>query len=507
MFDSELCLPSALASAIENAAAMPAFLDGTRTNTWGEVGERIQRLAAGLHDLGIRQGTRVAIVARTTFRAEEIKWAILWLGAVAVPLNWRYSGAELQHALTDSEPSLIVADEASSELLREVKREFLILGKDTEQLIAGSQPRPADLCDERSDAMLFYTGGTTGRSKGVRLTHRNIYLNALQIASCLRPLRSDVYLHAAPNFHTVSLLATCFLMRGSSNAYLPAFDPGGVLDAIERYRVTVMTAVPTMVIQMVRDPSFEGRDLSSLRLLLFGGEAFSADWIAHLDRVLPNVDLVHGYGLTETSPNISLLEPELVRDAMHGRRGKEILRACGKPHMGASVRIVDDEGHELPSGEAGEVLFRGPGLMASYLNLPVETAAAIRDGWLHTGDIGKLDAEGNLYILDRLKDMIITGGENVYSVEVERALTSHEDVVEAAVFGLPDPTYGEMVTAAVMIKSGASADADSLQEHCRALIARYKAPRRIEVVADFPRTPIGKVNKKALRNAYLKEDR
>jgi long-chain acyl-CoA synthetase len=506
MVDSELRLSSALACAIENAAEMPAYIETGGILSWREAGERIRRLAAGLYELGVRPGARVVIVARTAFRAEEIKWAVLWLGGVAVPANWRYSPAELKLVLDDCRPFLVVADEPSAPLVGQVVPHFLLLGKDTDGLIAQCLPREPEPCDERSDAMIFYTGGTTGRSKGVRLSHRNIYLNALQIAASLRPLRSDVCLHMTPSFHTVSLLATCYFMRGASHVFLPAFDPAQVLEIIERHRVTVTASVPTMLVRMVGDPSFARRDLSSLRRVLFGGAGFTEAWVARLVRQLPGVEFIHGYGLTETSPNISMLEGELLREWTAGHRDAEILGSCGKPNLGISVRIADSQGRQLPLGEAGEVLLRGPNVMQGYLNRPEETAGAFLEGWLRTGDVGKMDREGNLYVLDRIKDMIITGGENVYSAEVETALGAHPAVLECAVFGIADEVYGESVAAAVILRPGAPSDASALVEHCRRQIARYKAPRLIEFVADLPRTPIGKVDKNVLRDAFSRKN-
>ncbi|HEY9249478.1 MAG TPA: AMP-binding protein, partial [Rariglobus sp.] len=448
------------------------------------------------------------------FRYEELKWAGFWSGTVPVPLNWRCSVPELQYMLQDSAPTLVFVEGDFLEVMERPefdawRSRMVVIGDQgyrhspgTEVLIEAARPQDPFVVDECADAILFYTGGTTGKGKAVRLSHRNVYINALQVAAYLRPLRSDVFLHVAPMFHTADLLATCFVLRGAANAYLPTAESLAVMTAIERSRATATTLAPTMVIRLLNDPNFVNHDLSSLRCLLFGASAMTEEWIVRLARALPDAALYHGYGLTETSPNISMLEPESIGGALRAGTHGKILRSCGKPVLGAQVRIVDDAGSALPRGSAGEVIVRGPNLMSGYLNRPEDTAKAVRDGWLHTGDVGMLDDEGNLYILDRIKDMIVTGGENVYSAEVEQAISAHEGVLEAAVFGLPDDTFGERVAACVVRNPEADLTSEALIAHCRTRIAGYKVPRSIFFVSALPKTAVGKVDKRKLREAH-----
>lgn len=509
-----LSLALAIEATFENAGAQPAFVTETGTLSWNLAGERIRRLAGGLKELGMERSGRFAVLSRNGFRYEELKWAGFWSGAVPVPLNWRCSVPELQYMLQDSAPTLVFVESDFLEIMERPEfdawRSRIVLIGDhgyrdhpgTEVLIKEARPQDPGVVDERADAILFYTGGTTGKSKAVRLSHRNVYVNALQVAAYLRPLRSDVFLHVAPMFHTADLLATCFLLRGAANVYLPAAENLAVMTTIERSRVTATTLAPTMIIRLLNDPDFVNHDLSSLRCLLFGASAMTEEWIMRLARALPDAALYYGYGLTETSPNISMLEPERISAALRATTHDEILRSCGRPVLGAHVRIVDEAGSVLPHGSAGEVIVRGPHLMSGYLNRPEETAKAVRDGWLHTGDIGKLDDEGNLYILDRIKDMIVTGGENVYSAEVEQAISAHGGVLEVAVFGLPDDTFGERVAACVVLEPEAELTSGVLIAHCRTRIAGYKVPRSIFFASALPKTAIGKIDKRRIRAVY-----
>jgi long-chain acyl-CoA synthetase len=496
-------LPEALTNTVRAYGARPAFLFEDRSYTWLEAGERISRLADSLHRLGVRRGERVAIVARNSFRFEELKYALFWLGAASVQLNWRLAPTELHAVLADCDPMLLAVDETTS-AGRDWPR-MLGLGKETEALIESGRRREPAAAHEDDDAILFYTSGTTARSKGVRLSHRNILHAALayQGGTSIRPSPEDVYLHVSPMFHAAELLSLPWILQGAAHVYLPGFTPAGMLDAIERYGVTCVNTVPTMLIRLLSDPAFSAARLGSLRVVLFGSASMAAEWVERAVRAFPpRTAFYQGYGLTETAPNCALLEAELLRAALLERKRPELVASVGRPLTGISVRILGPRDEPCAAGEAGEVLIRGPNIMKGYLNRPEETASALEGGWLHTGDLGMLDAEGFLYILDRIKDMIITGGENVYSAEVETALASHPAILDNAVFGIPDEIFGEAVAAAIVPVPGAKLDTAEVLAHCRKRIAGYKVPRALYFVDELPRTPIGKVAKTVLRDSY-----
>lgn len=506
-----LTLPEALEATIGNFGNRPAIYSDDVTLTWEAFGDRIARLSRVLSDCGVRRGDRFAIIAKNSHRFDEMKWAGFWVGVVPVPVNWRLAPREIYAVLEDCDARLLVVDPEHLPLVQlpEFARwhdRILVLAQRAEgtamaveELIANAMPRSPVACAGDDVAILFYTGGTTGRSKGVQITHGNLAINALQGGVALSPRQSDVYLHITPMFHAAELLATPWLLSGAAHVYLPGFVPERMLGVIERYGVTSMNIVPTMLIRLLSEPGFAQRDVSSLRTILFGSSSMTADWVARLVRTLPQAQICSGYGLTETAPNATMLEPELLRAAVLEGKRPELVGSVGKPLVGMSIRIADEAGNEVARGTAGEILMKGPNVMKGYHNRPEETAKALRGGWLHTGDFGHLDDDGNLYVLDRIKDMIISGGENVYSAEVETALAECGDVEEVAVFGVPDEVFGEAVCAAVVVKPGAAVSADRFGAFCRERIAAYKVPRLFAFVDALPRTSIGKIAKGELR--------
>jgi len=496
-------LPEALSATIRTYGTRPAFLTPERNYSWSEAGDRITRLADSLHRLGVRRGQRVAILARNDFRFEELKYAAFWLGAASVQLNWRMPLPELRTVLADCNPELLFAD--TEHAGNDLHSRTLVLGEESDRLIEAGAAREPEPAHEDDDAILFYTSGTTGLSKGVRLSHRNILHAALayQGGTSIRPLPNDVYLHVSPMFHAAELLSLPWILNGAANIYLPAFTSAGVLEAIARYRITCTNVVPTMLIMLLTDPAFAPADLSSLRVLLFGGASMAAEWVERAVKAFPpQVGMYQGYGLTETAPNASLLESNVLRAAVLEGRRSELVGSVGRPLTGISVCVVDETGARCEPGQPGEVIIRGPNIMTGYLNRPEETAKVMTDGWLRTGDFGMLDADGFLYLLDRIKDMIITGGENVYSTEVETVLSAHPGIRESAVFGVPDEVFGEAVAVAIIPEPGSQLTTEELDAHCRARIAAYKVPRLMVFVEDLPRTPIGKVAKAVLRKEY-----
>jgi long-chain acyl-CoA synthetase len=515
-FDANLV--RGLRSTIRHNGPRQAILDGERTYTWSEFGSRVARLAGALRSIGVSAGSRLAILSRNGFRAEELKWAALWLGAVPVPVNWRLAAPEIAHVLRDADCLCVFAETEfckpfSHPSLAEWSSKLLIFGNasgpqapvyegllERSTAIEPADPRPDD------DAILLYTGGTTGRSKGVRLSHINILINALQFGLGIGARRHDVYLHAAPIFHSGDLLATSWLLLGAAHCYLPAYSPQAFLEMIERRRVTAIMAVPTMLIEAVRHPAFSSFDTSSVRALVYGSAPMSIEWVERIADAFPHAEFSNGYGLTEATPILSVFDAREMRAAIEearrtGRRDGP-LTSVGKPNLLNELRVIGDDGREVGVGEVGEIVARGPNIMNGYLNLPEETRAVLQDGWLRTGDIGRIDEAGYVYVLDRAKDMLISGGENVYSSEVEEALYRHPAVAEAAVIGVPDERLGETVMAVIVPAAGARPTPDELTRHCRDWLGGFKVPRKFAFVEALPRSALGKVLKTTLRREF-----
>ena len=310
-------------------------------------------------------------------------------------------------------------------------------------------------------------------------------------------------LHVAPMFHSADLLGSPFSHTGAAHAYLPDFTPDGFLAAVETSRATFSMLTPTIIIRIIREGRMGDFDLSSLRRLTYGSAPMDAAWIRRTMEAFPQVELVHSYGLTETSPILTTLG---WAQHLEGLEGGDRLRSVGRPLVGVELRILDDDANDVPPGEAGEVAVRAPNVSPGYLDRPEETAAVFRGGWFHTGDVGRLDAEGYLYLFDRKKDVIITGGENVWSTEVEAALYAHPEVVEAAVIGVPDETWGEALLAVVVpapdSELGAGNGDEILIAHCRERIGGYKVPRQYRFVEALPKSAMGKILKADLRRQY-----
>lgn len=488
--------------AARTAAERTAVVCGDDLVDYRTLHERCRRLAGGLAALGLRRGDRVAVLALNCHRHLEAYLAVPAAGLVVVPLNTRLADPELRAILRSAEARLLLTDRPAGHLASEVEQ-VVELPDAYDDLVAGSVP--ADLgagagVGEDDLAALFFTGGTTGRSKGVMLTHRNLVANAFHKTLACRFTRDDVLLAVAPLFHvagTAPLLGLAWL--GAAVVMQPRFVPGDALDLIARRRVTATLPVPSMVAALVAEQRARPRDVSSLRLLGHAGSPIAGDVVRRARATFPDAELAHFYGATETAPIVTALPHE------ERELGGPRLGSCGQPVPGVEVRVAGPGGSTLEPGQVGEVWVRGPNVMAGYWRDPRATAAALVDGWYRTGDLGYQDDEAYLFLVDRLKDMIVTGGENVYSVEVEDVLVSHPSVLEAAVFGVPDPRWGEAVHAVVAVRPGrdlAGLDRD-LTSHCRATIAGYKTPKHIEVRTEpLPKSGPGKILKRALRAPY-----
>lgn len=484
-------------------ATMTVF--GERVRTFREVADRVARLAGGLRGLGVGRDDRVAILGLNSDRYSEALLAVAWADAVVNPVNIRWSAAEIVYALNDSGTTALFVDDTFAPMVPVLVqgcpalRSLIHCGEGAspegmqsfEDLVAGSEP----VVDVRrgGDNLLglFYTGGTTGFPKGVMLSHANFLTSTLGLAA--GGMTAGVCLHTAPMFHLAGLaMWGVQLVQGGSHVVIPMFDPVAVLAVIETRRATDVLLIPTMIQMLVDHPALGEHDLSSLRRMFYGGSPISQGLLDRTMKALPDVALTQAYGMTELSPLATMLGPE-----EHHAGGR--LRSAGRTGAVCELRIVDPDDKAVATGTVGEVVVRGGNVMQGYWNKPEETAAALRGGWMHTGDAGYLDDDGFVYLVDRVKDMIVTGGENVFSAEVENALSSHPAVAACAVIGVPDPEWGERVHAVVVATPGATASAEELREHAKTLIAGYKAPRSVEFVDALPLSGAGKVLKRELR--------
>ncbi len=491
-----------------------AVVYGDRRKTWGEVGDRVARLAGAIRGLGAQPGDRVAVLSLNSDRYLELYLAAGWSGTVIVPLNIRWSALENEDAMRDCRAGIVFVDKAFAPVAAALAKALpglkLVYADDGETpagmdnyetLIAHNAPVPdamrkgSDLCG------IFYTGGTTGRSKGVMLSHGNLMVNALNALAEGLWSANSVYLHAAPMFHLANGAAMySILLSGGSNVVIQGFTPDGVATAIQRDRVTDSLLVPTMIQMFVDHPKLGDYDLSSLKGIAYGASPISDAVMSRAMKALPNVQFTQAYGMTELSPIATILH---WKEHIGEGRAKGRHRGAGRATFGCEVKIVDADDRILPTGTVGEIAVRGDNVMMGYWERPEETAKAVIDGWMHTGDGGYMDEDGFVYVVDRVKDMIISGGENVYSAEVENALAQHPAVAQCAVIGIPSERWGEQVHAIVVTKPGATAKPDELMEFCKTLIAGYKCPRSVEVTeTPMPLSGAGKILKRELRKPY-----
>jgi long-chain acyl-CoA synthetase len=466
----------------------------------------------------LKRCDRVAPIALNSDRYIELYLAVWWAGGVIVPGNSRWAGAEHIYALQDSGAELLLLDETFAGLAGPIKdacriRAVLHLGEapapegaiDAEALIAATPPM-ADACGRDDElAALFYTGGTTGRSKGVMLTHRSL-ISSFLCSSATVPSRDDqIFLHSPPMFHLAdAAMIIGATMMGGTHVVVPFFSPENVARAIEAERVTDIVLVPTMFGMLREYADSHPVDLLSVRKVTYGASPISETLLRQAMEMFPNAAFGQAYGQTELSPVATMLTPEFHRTAPGE---KSYLRSAGRAVVGVDVQIVDETMTERARGEVGEIAVRSPGAMLGYWNLPELTRETLVGGWLRTGDAGYMDEDGFVYLVDRVKDMIVSGGENVYSAEVENALCAHADVAECAVIGIPHEKWGEQVHAIVRLKTGAAVSADDIVTHCQGLIARYKCPRSVEFRAEpLPLSGAGKILKTELRKAHWGHD-
>jgi fatty-acyl-CoA synthase len=464
--------------------------------TYRQLHERAGRLAHALAALGVRRGDRVAYLGANHPTFLETLFAAGQLGAVFVPLNWRLAEPELAYIVRDSQPEVLVhAREFASVADRLNVGATVAAGAAYEALLDGA---PSGSLDEPVQpdevCMIIYTSGTTGRPKGAMLTHANITWNSVNVLLDLDLASDEVTLVAAPMFHVAALNMTVLptLLKGGRVVLLSAFDPQRVLDLVTRHRVTLLFGVPTMFLAMTRAGNWATADLSSVRSAICGGAPVPAAVIAPYQE--RGVTFMQGYGLTEAAPGVLFLR----RDESARKAG-----SAGTASFFTDVRLVRPDGHDAGPGEPGEILVQGPNVMAGYWHRPDDTAAVLSpDGWLRTGDVGVADDEGYISIRDRTKDLIISGGENVYPAEVEDALYRHPAVADCGVIGVPDETWGEVGRAVVVLHDGVTAEPDELIDFLAGRIARFKVPKSVAFTDSIPRTASGKVNKAELRSRF-----
>lgn len=507
-------LTQGLHRSLQNHPERMATIFADRRQTFRQLADRVSRLAGALHGLGVGRGDRVAMLALNSDLYVEYFQAAWWAGAAANPVNTRWSVHEIAYSLNDCDSRILIVDDQFLPLVEAIREQApcvqtVIHAGDGaappgmlswEDLIASSAPARDAMCGGSDLAAILYTGGTTGFPKGVMLSHDNFWISSIARMAEMGGQPGSVSLIATPLFHVggAGRLAGQSI-AGNTVVILPAFTPESVLQAVERHGVTDLMLVPTMLQMLLDHPQFERAKMSTIRRISYGASPISLPLLERTLDLFPDVEFASAYGMTETAAAVCGNPP-----ANHGpkARGNGLVRSVGRAGFACEIRIVDAGGQELPRGAVGEIIIRGGCVMLGYWNKPRETAAALRNGWLHTGDGGYMDEDGNIYIVDRIKDMIVSGGENVYSAEVENVLARHPAVSVCAVIGIPSRQWGEAVHAVVVLKPGMQAGEEELRTHCRNWLAGYKAPKTVEFRNAMPLSAAGKVVKTQLREPY-----
>jgi acyl-CoA synthetase (AMP-forming)/AMP-acid ligase II len=501
----------ALHRTVQQEPGRPLTIYTDRTRTAAQSADRVARLAGALRSIGVGPGDRVGIMALNSDRYHEFLLAAPWADAVVNPINIRWSPAEVAYSLADCDTRALLVDDAFAATVPELRdrvpqlRTVIFCGDgpapagtlDYETLIAGHGPI-ADVRRGGDDLYgVFYTAGTTGKPRGVMLSHTAMLVSAMGSLTGVDMLtRGGRLLHAAPMFHLADICAwTMGMLTGSTHVIVPAFTPAGVAAAISEHKVTDTLLVPTMIQMLLDSPDAAGADLTSVRRVVYGASPISPTVLERARKRMESAGFVQAYGMTELAPVATLLSPSDHDDPA-------LARAAGRAAAHVEVRIVDAEDTPVPTGQVGEVVVRGDNVMTGYWNKPEETAVALRGGWMHTGDGGYMDGRGYVFIVDRIKDMIITGGENVYSVEVENAIAQHDAVAACAVIGVPDQRWGECVHAVVVLRPGRQVTARELRDFCREHIAGYKIPGSVAFADELPVSGAGKILKRELRRQY-----
>ena len=497
--------PNALATSFEG-----------REQSFAELQNRVAKLAGAFANLGIKKGDCITILSFNSDKYIESYLAIAWLGAVVNPANFRWNNAEVIYSINDSQSCALIVDEQFSEAGIEIAqtcdsvKHLIYAGNKApkpnqlsyETLVKEAAPIPDSQTGGDETFGIFYTGGTTGAPKGVMLSHSNICSSAMALMAEGSFPEGAIGLHLAPMFHLADMMmTTCLILRGGSHVICSTFDPATALQTIAASAVTDLLLVPAMLGAIVETATNGSYDTSSIARIMYGASPASETLLIKTLEAIPTAKLTQVYGMTEMAAVMTVLPP-----AMHesSAREKGMLRSGGRSACHVQIRIVDEKGNEMPRNAIGEIKAKGPNVMQRYLNKPEATEAAIKNGWMHTGDMGYLNEDGYLFIVDRLKDMIISGGENIYSAEVENVISKYPGIKACAVVGIPCDTMGEKVHAALVLENGAEVTQEALYNFCKQSIAGYKSPKSIEVLKTLPLSGAGKVLKTAIREPFWK---
>jgi acyl-CoA synthetase (AMP-forming)/AMP-acid ligase II len=488
-----------------------------RQQTWTQMLDRVACLAAGLQKLGMKSGDRVALLSLNSDRFIEYYFAIVWGGGAMMPMNIRWAAAECAYALNDAGATVLIVDDSFKEVAAEIRSEVMGLKtiiycgdgetpegmENYENIVVCNTPAEDAGRGGDDSAGIFYTGGTTGFPKGVMLSHTNFYVGGVANAHELNMKEGMVYLHAAPMFHIADLIwFSAVTFMAGTHVVIPMFTPDGTLAAIETHKPTQVLLVPAMLQMVMQSDKLAQTDVSSLCQIAYGASPITQAVLVEAFQKFPNASFIQAFGQTELSPIASVLSEEY--HVLEGPKAGK-LRSAGRPTRICEIRVVDTNMLEVPRGDVGQITVKGPTTMLGYWNKPEITAETIRDGWVLTGDAGYMDEDGFIFLMDRVKDMIVSGGENVYSAEVENALGQHPAVATSAVIGIPSEQWGESVHALVILNPGVEVTTQTLQKHCHSLIAGYKCPRSIEFTTQpFPLSGANKVLKTELRKPFWK---
>lgn len=486
-----------------------------RQHTWTQMLDRVARLAGALQALGMKPGDRVALLSLNSDRFIEYYFAVVWGGGAMMPMNIRWAASECAYALNDAGAEILIVDDAFKGLAYEIKpqvaglKNLIYCGdaatpegmQNYEEILAAAAAAPDAGRGGDDLAGVFYTGGTTGFPKGVMLSHTNLYVGGVANAHEINLRDGTVYLHAAPMFHIADLIwFSAITFMAGTHVVIPMFTPDGTLAAIEKHRPSQVLLVPVMLQMVLQSDKLADTDVSSLEQIAYGASPVTEAVLKEAFEKFPNVSFVQAFGQTELSPVATILPTDY-----HVFKGPKAgkLRSAGRATRICEIRILDEENQDVERGDVGQIAVKGPITMLGYWNKPEVTADTIVDGWVLTGDAGYMDEEGFVFLMDRVKDMIVSGGENVYSAEVENALGQHAAVATSAVIGIPSEQWGESVHAIVILHPEISVSADDLLAHCRTLIAGYKCPRSIEFRTEpFPLSGANKVLKTELRKPF-----
>lgn len=483
-----------------------ALVSQEKRFTYTQLNERVNRLANQLLSEGVQKGTKVGAILFNTNECIEVMFACAKIGAFFVPINFRLSTDEVEYIVNDARISWLFYDERVSSVVYELKQrvtsieKWIYVGGFThkedqhyEEVLSSGEISEPDVDVNLEDVhMMMYTSGTTGKPKGAMLTHGNTQWNAINVVHYMSLRDDERTLTVAPLFHIggMNVFTTTLLYKGGTVILHDKFDPALTLSTIESEQVTTLFLVPAMWLALMYTPNFDQFDLSSLRINVAGGAPCPLPVIQFFQK--RNIPFYEGFGLTETAPFVALLDP-----ANSLRKNGSI----GKPPIHTDVRVVNEYGQDVGTNEVGELIVRGPNIMKGYWNQPEKTQEFIREGWFYTGDLARLDEEGFLYIVDRKKDMIITGGENVYPIEVEQVIVGHPAVREAAVIGIKDEIWGESVKAFVVLHDQEQTlSMEELRNYCEVKLAHFKLPKYLEIIPQMPRNATGKILKTMLRN-------